>query len=100
MPAALVAAATSNMLRAVAQALGSSSPGKVLARVNEPLLARIPPNTFATCFYAILDPNSSSLRYANAGHDLPYLRRRSGNCEELRARGMLLGLMPGWATRR
>jgi len=50
---------------------------------------------FITCFYAILDPESGSLRYANAGHDLPYLRRRSGESEELRARGMPLGLMPG-----
>jgi serine phosphatase RsbU (regulator of sigma subunit) len=50
---------------------------------------------FVTCFYAILDPKSGSLRYANAGHDLPYLRRRSGDdAEELRARGMPLGLMP------
>ncbi len=50
---------------------------------------------FVTCLYAILDPKSSSLTYANAGHDLPYLRRRGGGCEELRARGMPLGLMPG-----
>ena len=49
---------------------------------------------FATCFYAILDPNSGSLRYANAGHDVPYLHR-NGTAEELRARGMPLGLMPG-----
>jgi serine phosphatase RsbU (regulator of sigma subunit) len=84
------------MLRAVAQALGSSSPGEVLAQVNETLLARIPPNMFVTCFYAILDPESGRLRYANAGHDLPYLRRRSSgeDAEELRARGMPLGLMP------
>jgi serine phosphatase RsbU (regulator of sigma subunit) len=34
------------------------------------------------------------LSYANAGHDLPYLQRR-GEAEELRARGMPLGLMPG-----
>jgi serine phosphatase RsbU (regulator of sigma subunit)/predicted ester cyclase len=94
MPAALVAEATSNMLRAVAQALGSSSPGKVLARVNETLVARIPPNMFVTCFYAILDAKSGSLTYANAGHDLPYLYR-NGDAEELRARGMPLGLMPG-----
>jgi len=95
MPAALVAAATSNMLRAVAQALGPSSAGEVLARVNETLLARIPANMFVTCFYAILDPKSGRLQYANAGHDLPYLRRGGGNAEELRARGMPLGLMPG-----
>src|SRR3712207_3518570 len=50
---------------------------------------------FVTCFYAILEPNSGCLSYANAGHDLPYLRRRGGDCEELRARGMPLGLMPG-----
>src|ERR687894_1044501 len=94
-PAALVVSATCSMLRAVAQALGSSSPGEVLERVNETLFARIPPNMFVTCFYAILDPKSGSLRYANAGHDLPYLRPRDGDCEELRARGMTLGLMPG-----
>jgi len=50
---------------------------------------------FVTCFYCILDPKRGSLSYANAGHDLPYLRRRGGDCEELRARGMPLGLMPG-----
>jgi serine phosphatase RsbU (regulator of sigma subunit)/ketosteroid isomerase-like protein len=93
-PAALLAEATSNMLRAVAQALDSTSPGKVLERVNETLLARIPPNMFVTCFYAILEPESGSLIYANAGHDLPYLHR-NGDAEELRARGMPLGLMPG-----
>jgi len=93
--AALVAAATSSMVRAVAQALGSSSPGEVLAQVNETLVARIPSNMFVTCFYAVLDPESAGLRYANAGHDLPYLRGRSSNhAEELSARGMPLGLMP------
>jgi serine phosphatase RsbU (regulator of sigma subunit) len=74
--------------------LGSSSPGGVLSRVNETLLARIPQNMFVTCFYAILDPKSGSLSYANAGHDLPYLWQ-SGEAQELRARGMPLGLMPG-----
>src|SRR5215208_1727526 len=95
MPAALVASAACSILRAVAQALGSSSPGEVLSRVNETLLARIPPNMFITCFYAILEPKSGSLSYANAGHDLPYLHRRSGQAEELMATGMPLGLMPG-----
>src|SRR5215216_2466644 len=92
-PAALVVTATYSMLRAVAQALGSFSPGEILAQVNETLLARIPLNMFVTCFYAILEPKSGHLVYANAGHDLPYLHR-SGDAEELRARGMPLGLMP------
>jgi predicted ester cyclase len=93
-PAALVVSATASVLRAVAQALGSSSPSEVLAQVNETLFARIPPNMFVTCFYAILDPKNGSMNYANAGHDLPYLWH-GGDCEELRARGMPLGLMAG-----
>jgi len=91
-PAALVMATTCGMLRAAANS--SKSPGEVLARVNEALSARIPPSMFVTCFYAVLDPVSGRLLYANAGHDLPYLRRGS-DAEELRARGMPLGLMPG-----
>src|SRR5215208_5277589 len=44
---------------------------------------------------AILDPKSGSLKYANAGHDLPYLYRNKGeDAEEMRATGMPLGLMP------
>ncbi len=92
MPAALVMATTCGMLRAVAQS--SSSPGEVLGRVNEALSARIPPNMFVTCFYALLEPETGRLSYANAGHDLPYLRR-GNDAEQLRARGMPLGLMSG-----
>jgi PAS domain S-box-containing protein len=92
MPAALVMAAARSMLRAVAQT--SDSPGEVLKRANEVLVADIPPNMFVTCFYAVLEPETGCLRYANAGHDLPYLRH-GGDTVELRARGMPLGLMPG-----
>jgi serine phosphatase RsbU (regulator of sigma subunit) len=93
MPAALVMATARSMLRAVAQA--SDSPGEVLRRTNDPLVVDIPPNMFVTCFYGILDLSSGRLVYANAGHDPPYLRRGGGDAEELRARGMPLGLMPG-----
>ena len=92
-PAALVMSTTCGMLQLAARALDSSSPGEVLAQVNETLFARIPPNMFVTCFYAILDPNSGRFTYANAGHDLPYLWH-GGDAKELRARGMPLGLMP------
>ena len=92
-PAAIVTTATAAYLGGVTAASGSS-PGEALALANEALFARIPPNMFITCFYAILDPESASLTYANAGHDLPYLYR-NGNAEELRARGMPLGIMPG-----
>jgi serine phosphatase RsbU (regulator of sigma subunit)/predicted ester cyclase len=92
MPAALVMATTRGMLRAVVQSV--ESPGEVLGRVNEALVADIPPSTFVTCFYGILDPEGGRFSYANAGHNLP-CRRLNGQAEELRARGMPLGLMPG-----
>src|SRR5215211_4399769 len=91
-PAALVMSTTCGMLRAVA--LSVNSPGEVLKRVNDALSVRIPQNMFVTCFYGVLEPSSGSFTYANAGHDLPYVRR-AGDAEELMARGMPLGLMPG-----
>src|SRR5215216_3394529 len=93
MPAALVMAAARSMIRALAQSLGS--PGETLKRVNAALYPDTPSDMFVTCFYAILHPDSGRLLYANAGHDLPYIRRRNGeDTQELRARGMPLGMMP------
>jgi len=92
-PAALVMTGVCAFLGGVATASGSSSPGEVLAQVNEALLARIAPNMLVTCFYAILDPESGSLTYANAGHSLPCCRRQDA-ATDLSARGMPLGLMP------
>jgi serine phosphatase RsbU (regulator of sigma subunit) len=92
-PAALVMSTTCGMLQLAAQALDTFSPSKVLERVNETLVARIPSSMFVTCFYAILDPKSAHLVFANAGHDLPYLQH-GGEANELSARGMPLGLMP------
>jgi serine phosphatase RsbU (regulator of sigma subunit) len=83
---------TCGMLRLAAQS--SSAPGEMLQRVIETLFPYIPANMFVTCFYAIFDPKRGSLTYTNAGDDLPYLHR-NGEAEELMARGMLLGLMPG-----
>ncbi|HEY6711738.1 MAG TPA: SpoIIE family protein phosphatase, partial [Rubrobacter sp.] len=92
-PAALVMATTRTMLRVSAQRL--FPPAEVLKRTNEALVPDIPPNMFITCLYAILDTESGRLVYANAGHDPPYLRHNGSDVEELRARGMPLGLMPG-----
>src|SRR5215208_4251763 len=92
-PAAMVMANTRSVIRTSAQG-GDLAPGQVLAEANEILFPDIPPNMFVTCFYAILDPESGRLSYANAGHDLPYVQR-NGDAEELRARGVPLGLMPG-----
>jgi serine phosphatase RsbU (regulator of sigma subunit)/anti-sigma regulatory factor (Ser/Thr protein kinase) len=89
-PAALVMATTRSILRSDAPRL--VSPAAVLARANELLHGDIPPNMFVTCLYAVLEPATGRLVYANAGHDLPYVRGNRG-VRELRATGMPLGLM-------
>ncbi len=68
----------------------------MLERVNEHLCPDMPEKMFVTCLYGVLDPVSGLLRFANAGHDLPYVKTADG-VVELRARGMPLGLMPGMA---
>jgi predicted ester cyclase len=97
-PAALVMASARSMLRAVAQGT-EYSPGDVLGRVNDALATDIPPNMFITCFYAILDPESGRLLYANAGTTCPMCgkvaRQRNlepGECP--------LGLCPACPTSR
>ncbi len=92
-PAALLMATTRSVLRAIAQRF--VAPGQVLERVNDVIVPDIPPKMFITCLYALLEPGSGKLKYANAGHDLPYHRHHQGDVTELRATGMPLGLMPG-----
>ena len=91
-PAALVMATTRTTLRTMATQ--SYDPGEVLARANESLVPVIPPAMFVTCFYGVLNPATGDISYANAGHNLPYVRTANG-VVEMRATGMPLGLMTG-----
>jgi serine phosphatase RsbU (regulator of sigma subunit)/anti-sigma regulatory factor (Ser/Thr protein kinase) len=91
-PAALVMATTHSILRAEAPRL--VAPSEVLTRANELLVDEMPAHMFVTCLYAVLDPGTGRLRYANAGHNVPYVRTEDG-VTELRATGMPLGLLPG-----
>lgn len=91
-PAALVMATTHSILRG--DAMGLMSPGAILMRANDRLYSDIPAHMFVTCLYVVLDPASGRLRFANAGHNLPYVASADG-VMELRATGMPLGAMPG-----
>lgn len=91
-PAALVMASTRSILRSDAARL--ISPAAVLERANDLLCPDIPEHMFVTCLYMVLEPMTGRVRFANAGHNLPYVRRRDG-VVELRATGMPLGLLPG-----
>jgi serine phosphatase RsbU (regulator of sigma subunit)/anti-sigma regulatory factor (Ser/Thr protein kinase) len=91
-PAALVMARTHSILRAEAPRL--VEPGLVLARANELLVPEMPARMFVTCLYGVLEPATGRFRFANAGHNLPYVRTSQGVIE-LRATGLPLGLLPG-----
>ena len=92
-PAALVMSSTHALLRDNSSRL--RSPAEVLARVNDLLCEDIPAHMFVTCLAMVLDPPTGRIEFANAGHNLPYVRGTDGQVRELRATGMPLGLMPG-----
>ncbi|MEI3867274.1 SpoIIE family protein phosphatase [Microbacterium sp. CCNWLW134] len=91
-PAALVMASTHALLRSTAGV--TTSPGEVLRRVNELLIPQIPAHMFVTCLVLVIDLETGRTQFANAGHNLPFVRRARG-VAQLHARGMPLGLMPG-----
>lgn len=50
---------------------------------------------FTTAFLSEYDPASRQLRYINAGHNAPMLRRKSGAMERLTVGGLPLGMFAG-----
>jgi sigma-B regulation protein RsbU (phosphoserine phosphatase) len=71
MPAAMLMSATRGVLRSLAMTL--SSPADVLAALNRFLVSDLPPEKFVTMVYAVLDPKTHTVTYANAGHLWPVL---------------------------
>ena len=65
-------------------------PARILD-VVESVLARRYPTTIVTAFLGIIDPQRQSIRFANAGHPPPLLRRTTG-VEELQNDGLPIGL--------
>jgi phosphoserine phosphatase RsbU/P len=73
-------------------------PGACLAQTNEVLCTQNPMELFVTVFYGVLDPATGVLRYANGGHNPPYMRRADGSIEVVSGTvGLVLGVMPGIA---
>ncbi len=71
-------------------------PGACLAETNDALCAQNPLALFVTVFYGVFDPRSGVLRYANGGHNPPYVRHADGSVGTLSgAAGLALGVMPG-----
>jgi len=49
---------------------------------------------FTTAFFSELDPQTGDVRYVNAGHNVPILRKNSGEVERLEAGGLPVGIFP------
>lgn len=74
-----------------AYAIDNPDPSRVLRRTNT-ALSKVLPETLASVVYAVLDPATGHLTYANAGHPPPILVTADGHCEYLvDTSGIMLG---------
>jgi sigma-B regulation protein RsbU (phosphoserine phosphatase) len=89
-PAALLKGVTRSVLRNLSSC--SASPGDTLARVNRILVEAELGSMFVTVFLGWYDVASGTLRYADAGHPLPYLVEAGGR---VRAFGDVTGPILG-----
>ncbi|WP_298818173.1 GAF domain-containing SpoIIE family protein phosphatase [Chloroflexus sp.] len=92
-PAALFMALSRTLLRA--SAIDGRPPVAVMQRANRLILADSRAGLFVTCFYALVDPVSGHVAYANGGHNYPLLYRRAvDQVIPLVAQGIVLGIVP------
>jgi len=91
--AALLMSATRGMLRSLAEAC--CTPGEVLTKLNGLLVDDFPAGKFVTLVYAVLDPATRTVVFANAGHLHPLLIDDHGAHFLDTERGVPLGLSCG-----
>lgn len=89
-PAAMMMMRAKAVLRA--QALSTSDLGEAVREVSAQLFDGNLSSMFVTCWIGVLNEQTGELRYVNAGHNLPYLRRADGTVSCLKGTsGMALG---------
>jgi phosphoserine phosphatase RsbU/P len=62
---------------------GIATPGLFLSNMNEAVLATTGQALLMTCLVAIINIEARQIRYANAGHNYPYLYRKSAYAVEM-----------------
>jgi sigma-B regulation protein RsbU (phosphoserine phosphatase) len=93
-PAALFMMASRTLLKSAA--MGLKSPREVLTEVNDLLYDDNDAMMFVTLFYAVYDPATGELTYANGGHNAPLIVHVDGTSTVLPGtNGIALGVMPG-----
>ena len=91
--AALLMSATRGVFRSLAEAC--CSPGEVLTKLNQLLVDDFPAGKFVTMVYAVLDPATRTVVFANAGHLRPLFTDDEGEHFLDTERGLPLGLSCG-----
>jgi serine phosphatase RsbU (regulator of sigma subunit) len=88
---ALYMALSSTLIRTFASQF-HRDPALVLKTANQQILRNARANLFVTVFFGVLDPTTGVLRYANAGHNPPYLSGPENGIKTLNNTGMPLGI--------
>jgi serine phosphatase RsbU (regulator of sigma subunit)/anti-sigma regulatory factor (Ser/Thr protein kinase) len=93
-PAAIFMAVSRSLIKATARK--GVTPGDCLQHVNSLLCPDNDSSMFVTVFYGVLNTRTGEVAFSNAGHNLPYLLRSTGDVEVVRGTGgMALGVMDG-----
>lgn len=71
----------------------NTDPASIISSVEEMMLMESPAS-LASAFFGLLDPQSATFCFSNAGHPPPFLQRSDGAIEALSTGDMLLGVTP------
>ena len=94
-PAALFMAVSRTLLRATAQ--HHASPSECLAYMNTTLASQSDSAMYTTVFYGILNTRTGELKFANGGHNRPYVLSPDGTVRSLSDEsGPIVGIMDGF----
>ena len=94
-PAALFMMSSRTLMKG--SAIGLDAPGLVLKEVNDLLLENNEGAMFVTVLYAVYDPRTKQLTYANGGHNTPLVIHKDGSTELLPLTGgIALGVFPDY----
>lgn len=91
-PAALFMALSRIVVRVTA--MWFKKPAEVISFANPIIAENSKTGMFVTLFYGVIDKETHTLTYVNAGHNPPLvLRKKTGKIEELELTGMAVGAM-------
>ena len=91
LPAALLMSNLQATLRG--QMVATDNAAVCVARSNNLLFDSTSPEKFVTLFFGVLDPESHTFNYANAGHDYPYIFENNSKPHRLDEGELVLSVM-------